>query len=121
MKTVEELHLHVTGRSTMAAILSEIPCLDLASPVVSVRSLDRSRQLAQAPALLSQVELRDLALDRIRQGLCVFDKQQRLLSLCARAVQVPASAMLLRQADMALYQAKAQGGGTCCFFQADAL
>jgi diguanylate cyclase (GGDEF)-like protein len=45
------------------------------------------------------------------------------ISLCARADQVPtpAPAMLLRQADMALYRAKAQGGGTCCFFQADAL
>ncbi|MDA8248132.1 MAG: EAL domain-containing protein [Rhodospirillales bacterium] len=30
-------------------------------------------------ALLSEIELRDLALDRIRQGLCVFDGQQRLL------------------------------------------
>jgi diguanylate cyclase (GGDEF)-like protein len=43
------------------------------------------------------------------------------ISLCARTDQVPAPAMLLRQADMALYQAKARGGGTCCFFQADAL
>jgi len=31
------------------------------------------------PSLLHQVEVRDLALDRIRQGLCVFDAQQRLL------------------------------------------
>lgn len=30
-------------------------------------------------ALLRQLKLRDLALDRIRQGLCVFDGQQRLL------------------------------------------
>ena len=30
-------------------------------------------------SLLHQVEVRDLALDRIRQGLCVFDAQQRLL------------------------------------------
>ncbi len=29
--------------------------------------------------LFGQVELRDLALNRIRQGLCVFDEQQRLL------------------------------------------
>jgi len=37
---------------------------------------DRS---ARPSALLRQLELRDLALDRIRQGLCVFDGQQRLL------------------------------------------
>lgn len=30
-------------------------------------------------AFLRQLKLRDLALDRIRQGLCVFDGQQRLL------------------------------------------
>jgi len=30
-------------------------------------------------SLLHQVEVRDLALDRIRQGLCMFDAQQRLL------------------------------------------
>ena len=30
-------------------------------------------------ALLRDLELRDLALDRLRQGLCVFDGQQRLL------------------------------------------
>ncbi len=30
-------------------------------------------------ALLRELELRDLALDRLRQGLCVFDGQQRLL------------------------------------------
>ncbi len=29
--------------------------------------------------MFQEVELRDLALDRIRQGLCVFDEQQRLL------------------------------------------
>ncbi len=34
---------------------------------------------ARSPALLGLLELRDLALDRIRQGLCVFDGQQRLL------------------------------------------
>ncbi len=33
----------------------------------------------RALTLFEQVELRDLALDRIRQGLCVFDEQQRLL------------------------------------------
>lgn len=79
MTTVQKLHPRVNNCSTTAAILPEVPCLGLASPVISIRSLDHSRQLAQAPALLSQVELRDLALDRIRQGLCVFDKQQRLL------------------------------------------
>ncbi len=31
------------------------------------------------PATLDGTQLRDLALDRIRQGLCVFDGQQRLL------------------------------------------
>ena len=33
----------------------------------------------RAPTLFRQVELRDLALESIRQGLCVFDEQQRLL------------------------------------------
>ncbi|MDQ2803763.1 MAG: PAS-domain containing protein, partial [Pseudomonadota bacterium] len=31
------------------------------------------------PALLQQIALRDIALDRVRQGICVFDGQQRLL------------------------------------------
>jgi len=35
--------------------------------------------LRPTPTLFREVELRDLALDRIRQGLCVFDEQQRLL------------------------------------------
>ena len=35
--------------------------------------------LERAPTLFRQVELRDLALESIRQGLCVFDEQQRLL------------------------------------------
>jgi len=35
--------------------------------------------LQPTPTLFREVELRDLALDRIRQGLCVFDEQQRLL------------------------------------------
>ena len=39
----------------------------------------RSGGLERAPTLFRQVELRDLALDSIRQGLCVFDEQQRLL------------------------------------------
>lgn len=34
--------------------------------------------LAETRSLRAEVELRDLALDRIRQGLCVFDRQQRL-------------------------------------------
>jgi diguanylate cyclase (GGDEF)-like protein len=34
--------------------------------------------LRETPSLRDEVELRDLALDRIRQGLCVFDRQQRL-------------------------------------------
>lgn len=35
-------------------------------------------ELPEPPSLRDEVELRDLALDRIRQGLCVFDHQQRL-------------------------------------------
>ncbi len=35
--------------------------------------------LQPTPTMFREVELRDLALDRIRQGLCVFDEQQRLL------------------------------------------
>ncbi len=40
-----------------------------------------SQSTARGPVstLFRQVELRELALDRIRQGLCVFDEQQRLL------------------------------------------
>ncbi len=40
---------------------------------------DGASRAARSPALLNLLELRDLALDRIRQGLCVFDGQQRLL------------------------------------------
>lgn len=40
---------------------------------------DHPPQPTRLPALLRQLELRDLALDRIQQGLCVFDGQQRLL------------------------------------------
>lgn len=79
MTNVQNRQAHVTDRSTTAAILIEVSCRDLASPVIPLRSLDRSRQLTQATALMSQVELRDIALDRMRHGLCVFDKQQRLL------------------------------------------
>jgi len=39
----------------------------------------RAPDAARPLTLFRQVELRDLALDRIRQGLCVFDEQQRLL------------------------------------------
>ncbi len=35
--------------------------------------------LSDPAALLREIELRDLALDRVRQGICVFDGQQRLL------------------------------------------
>jgi len=40
--------------------------------------LARPLQTARPPTLHRQVELRDLALDRIRQGLCLFDKDSRL-------------------------------------------
>ncbi|MBW4093858.1 MAG: EAL domain-containing protein [Proteobacteria bacterium] len=41
---------------------------------------DRDEPLpSDSAVLLRQLALRDLALDRIRQGLCVFDGQQRLL------------------------------------------
>ena len=46
---------------------SDLPKPDRASPPLLLRSP------------LHQIELCHLALDRIRQGLCVFDKQQRLL------------------------------------------
>ena len=35
-------------------------------------------ELPETPSLCDEIELRNLALDRIRQGLCVFDHQQRL-------------------------------------------
>ena len=47
-------------------------------PAIWTGSLD-GLPPAQPLALPRQVELRDLALDRIRQGLCVFDGEQRLL------------------------------------------
>ena len=50
-----------------------------ASSVLRRDDPDRAPQPARLPALLHQLELRDLALDRIRHGLCVFDGQQRLL------------------------------------------
>ncbi len=45
------------------------------------RRVDKAMSVwpARPPALLSPMDLRDLALDRIRHGLCVFDGQQRLL------------------------------------------
>lgn len=56
------------------------PNLDRLLPQFSeIDSSDRPVQPLLMPSLLHQVELRDLALDRIRQGLCVFDEQQRLL------------------------------------------
>ena len=39
----------------------------------------RPRIVKQQGGLMREVAVRDLALDRIRQGLCVFDQQQRLL------------------------------------------
>ena len=39
----------------------------------------QARASKRGPTLSHQIKLRDLALDRIRQGLCVFDDQQRLL------------------------------------------
>jgi diguanylate cyclase (GGDEF)-like protein len=41
--------------------------------------LDHPLRTIQSATWFGQVALRDLALDRIRQGLCVFDEQQRLL------------------------------------------
>ena len=38
-----------------------------------------SKSREARPAALGETELRDLALDRIRHGLCVFDGEQRLL------------------------------------------
>jgi PAS domain-containing protein len=50
-------------------------------PVPPARRLDPDflPRSAHPSALLRDIELRDLALDRIRHGLCVFDPQQRLL------------------------------------------
>jgi PAS domain-containing protein len=49
-------------------------------PVPPARRLDPDflPRSAHPSALLRDIELRDLALDRIRHGLCVFDPQQRL-------------------------------------------
>jgi diguanylate cyclase (GGDEF)-like protein len=48
-------------------------------PAIWTGGLDDVPQPAHAFALPRQVELRDLALDRIRQGLCVFDGEQHLV------------------------------------------
>lgn len=39
----------------------------------------RAPRSSDSTVLLRELELRDLALDRVRQGICVFDGQQRLL------------------------------------------
>jgi len=49
--------------------LHEAPYADTGCPTHSAYPL----------TLFREIELRELALDRIRQGLCVFDEQQRLL------------------------------------------
>jgi diguanylate cyclase (GGDEF)-like protein len=51
----------------------------LAPSFTEINGSDRSAQPPLLPSLLRQVELCHLALDRIRQGLCVFNEQQRLL------------------------------------------
>ncbi len=50
-----------------------------APPTIPPSGPDRQPWSDEPAAPLHQLELRDLALDRIRQGLCVFDGQQRLL------------------------------------------
>lgn len=79
MTTARKLRSRVIDRSTTAATLLDIPRPETASPPILIGDLNRSQQTAREPALHYQVALRDLALDRIRQGLCVFDKQQCLL------------------------------------------
>lgn len=48
-------------------------------PAAAASGEDGLPPLAQSLALPRQVELRDLALDHIQQGLCVFDGERRLL------------------------------------------
>jgi len=56
------------------------PVLEWPSPPATTREgSDNPLRDTGPPTLFRQVELRDLALDRIRQGLCVFDEHQRLL------------------------------------------
>ena len=54
------------------------PVLAAAIPAFESSGAGCLPELPETPSLRDEVALRDLALDRIRQGLCVFDHQQRL-------------------------------------------
>ena len=57
------------------------PVLECPTPAATpCPRADRGEPLpSDSAALLREIKLRDLALDRVRQGICVFDGQQRLL------------------------------------------